>query len=121
MEFTINSKQKKVELFYETQEEQRAILDFINKWMSFKTVTDITDNASIYIKQPDIAWASISGSTDNYLTNTIATSAVSLAAECNGSKAYSDKINSAISSIEESVSNQPSYITVTVPRSDKSK
>lgn len=111
MEFTINSKQKKVELFYETQEEQQAILDFINKWMSFKTVTD---HASVY---HDIAWANISGSTDNYLTNTTATRAVSLAAECNGSKAYSDRINS----IEETIDNQPSYITVTVPRSDKSK
>ena len=115
MEFTINSKQKKVELFYETQEEQRAILDFINKWMSFKTVTD---NASIYINQPDIAWTSVNGCTDSYLTNTTATSMVSLAAESNGSKAYGDRI---ISSIEESVSNQPSYITVTVPRSDKNK
>ena len=118
MEFTINSKQKKVELFYETKEEQKAILDFINKWMSFKTVTD---NASIYVNQPDIAWTNIGGYNDSYLTNTTATNAVSLAAECNGSKAYSDRINSAISSIEETVNNQPSYITVTVPRSDKNK
>ena len=115
MEFTINSKQKKVELFYETQEEQKAILDFINKWMSFKTETD---HASVY---HDIAWANISGSTDNYLTNTTATRAVSLAAECNGSKAYNDIINNTISSIEETIDNQPSYITVTVPRSDKNK
>ena len=36
MEFTINSKQKKVELFYESEKEQAAIMEFISKWLTFK-------------------------------------------------------------------------------------
>lgn len=36
MEFTINSKQKKVKLFYESEKEQAAIMEFISKWLTFK-------------------------------------------------------------------------------------
>lgn len=36
MDFTINSKQKKVELFYESAKEQAAIMEFISNWLTFK-------------------------------------------------------------------------------------
>lgn len=55
MEFTINSKQKKVELFYESEKEQAAIMEFISKWLTFK------EEQSNYIpkyQENEIAWAS---------------------------------------------------------------
>ena len=55
MEFTINSKQKKVELFYESTEEQRAILELVSKWVIYK---ENYTSTSVY---RDISWADVSG------------------------------------------------------------
>lgn len=55
MEFTINSKQKKVELFYESTEEQAAIMEFISKWLTFK---EEQFNYVPKYRENEIAWAS---------------------------------------------------------------
>ena len=55
MEFTINSKQKKVELFYESEKEQAAIVEFISKWLTFKE--DNIGYKPTY-RDNEIAWAS---------------------------------------------------------------
>ena len=62
MEFTINSKQKKVELFYESTEEQKAILELVSKWVIYKenyvstspTYRDITWTTGAAINAQDI-------------------------------------------------------------------
>ena len=59
MEFTINSKQKKVELFYESEKEQAAIMDFISKWLTFK---EDKINWQPNYRESEIAWASNSAS-----------------------------------------------------------
>ena len=51
MEFTINSKQKKVELFYESTEEQKAILELVSKWVIYKE--NYVSSAPTY---RDISW-----------------------------------------------------------------
>ena len=55
MEFTINSKQKKVELFYESEKEQAAIMEFISKWLTFK---EEQLNYVPKYRENEIAWAS---------------------------------------------------------------
>lgn len=55
MEFTINSKQKKVELFYESEKEQAAIMEFISKWLTFK---EEQLNYAPKYRENEIAWAS---------------------------------------------------------------
>lgn len=59
MEFTINSKQKKVELFYESAKEQAAIMEFISKWLTYKE-----ENIKYQptYRNDEIAWASNSTS-----------------------------------------------------------
>ena len=55
MEFTINSKQKKVQLFYESEKEQAAIMEFISKWLTFK---EEELNYVPKYRENEIAWAS---------------------------------------------------------------
>ena len=73
MDFTINSKQKKVELFYETAKEQAAIMEFLSKWLTFK---EENTKQPVY-RNDEIAWASNSTSrgicenlTERIYTNT---------------------------------------------------
>ena len=59
MDFTINSKQKKVELFYETAKEQAAIMEFLSKWLTFKE--ENTKYQPLY-QNDEIAWTNNSTS-----------------------------------------------------------
>ena len=54
MDFIFNSRQKKVEVFYDNETEQKALFEFLGKHMKFKT-GGIPDN--IYINSPEISWA----------------------------------------------------------------
>ena len=87
MEFILNSRSKKVEIFYESLEEQQAILNLISKHLTYKE-----DNTprEVYINSPGISWTnavsavpytisttdSLSGITvlDNYSDSTISVS-----------------------------------------------
>ena len=79
MEFILNSRSKKVEIFYESVEEQQAILNLISKHLTYKE-----DNTprEIYINNnPGITWAAtpdwIVSTTDNS-TSTITLDSASL-------------------------------------------
>ena len=61
MDFTINSKQKKVELFYETAKEQAAIMEFLSKWLTFK---EESTKQPVY-RNDEIAW------TNNFISRGI--------------------------------------------------
>lgn len=54
MEFIFNSRQKKVEIFYNNEKEQKALLEFLNKWMTYKT--DSTYTTPEYMNVPEISW-----------------------------------------------------------------
>lgn len=56
MDFIFNSRQKKVEVFYDNETEQKALFEFLGKHMKFKT-GGIPDN--VYINSPEISWATI--------------------------------------------------------------
>ena len=56
MEFIFNSKQKKIELFYESKEELDAIIQLVQKHLSYKDTTAEIKSNSI-ILGPD--WSSI--------------------------------------------------------------
>lgn len=56
MDFIFNSRQKKVEIFYENEIEQKALFEFLGKHIKFKT-GGIPD--SIYINSPEISWTTV--------------------------------------------------------------
>ena len=55
MEFIFNTKSRKVEIFYESAEEQQAILEFVSRYLIYRE-----DKASgdIWINNPGITWTS---------------------------------------------------------------
>lgn len=55
MDFIFNSRSRKVELFYDSAEEQQAILEFVSRYLIYRE-----DKASgdIYINNPGISWTS---------------------------------------------------------------
>lgn len=57
MDFIFNSRQKKVEVFYDNEVEQKALFEFLGKHMEFKTGGIPTNDA--YINAPEISWATI--------------------------------------------------------------
>ena len=56
MDFIFNSRQKKVEVFYDNETEQKALFEFLGKHMKFET-GGIPDN--IYINSPEISWTTV--------------------------------------------------------------
>lgn len=75
MDFILNSKTKKVEIFYENAAEQQAILNFMSQYLTYKE-DKITPN--IYINDSGISWTVANGpytiSTTDHLSGTIALS-----------------------------------------------
>lgn len=55
MDFIFNSKSRKVEIFYESAEEQQAILEFVSKYLIYR---EDKTSGDIYINNPGITWAS---------------------------------------------------------------
>lgn len=76
MDFIFNSRQKKVEVFYENEVEQTALFEFLGKFMTFKN--DSISNHDIYINNPGISWTAANApytiSTTDNLSGTIALS-----------------------------------------------
>lgn len=74
MDFIFNSRQKKVEVFYDNETEQAALFEFLGKYMTFKN-GGIPDR-DIYINNPGISWTAASApytiSTTDSLSGTIA-------------------------------------------------
>ena len=57
MDFIFNSRQKKVEVFYDNEVEQKALFEFLGKHIKFKTGGIPTND--VYINAPEISWATI--------------------------------------------------------------
>lgn len=74
MDFIFNSRQKKVEVFYDNETEQAALFEFLGKYMTFKN-GGIPDR-DIYINNPGISWTATNApytiSTTDSLSGTIA-------------------------------------------------
>ena len=73
MDFIFNSRQKKVEVFYDNETEQAALFEFLGKYMTFKN-GGIPDR-DIYINNPGISWTAINApytiSTTDHLSGAI--------------------------------------------------
>ena len=74
MDFIFNSRQKKVEVFYDNETEQAALFEFLGKYMTFKN-GGIPDR-DIYINNPGISWTAANApytiSTTDNLSGTLA-------------------------------------------------
>ena len=53
MDFIFNSRQKKVEIFYESKREQDALIDFLEDWVTYNQGGE----SPIHINAPDISWS----------------------------------------------------------------
>lgn len=53
MDFIFNSRQKKVEIFYESKREQDALINFLNNWVTYNQCSE----KPTYINAPDISWS----------------------------------------------------------------
>ena len=54
MDFIFNSRQRKVEVFYDNEAEQAALFEFLGKYMTFKN-GGVPDR-DIYINNPGMSW-----------------------------------------------------------------
>lgn len=67
MDFILNSKTKKVEIFYENATEQQAILEFMSKYLTYR---EDKTSPHVYINNPGIGWETSSITTTNPYTIT---------------------------------------------------
>ena len=74
MDFILNSKTKKVEIFYENATEQQTILAFMSQYLTYK---EDKTTSNIYINDPGISWANTAVSTIPF-TNTALSGTVTL-------------------------------------------
>lgn len=76
MDFIFNSRQKKVEVFYENEAEQTALFEFLGKYMTSRNGGML--DYDIYINNPGISWTAAKApytiSTTDNLSGTIALS-----------------------------------------------
>ena len=72
MDFILNSKTKKVEIFYENAAEQQAILNFMSQYLTYK---EDKTTPNIYINDPGISWTAANApytiSTTDHLSGAI--------------------------------------------------
>ena len=92
MDFIFNSRQKKVEVFYDNETEQAALFEFLGKYMTFKN-GGIPDR-DIYINNPGISWTAANApytiSTTDHLSGAITLN------NCSDSKINAGKLESHI-------------------------
>ena len=65
MDFILNSKTKKVEIFYENAAEQQAILNLMSQYLTYK---EDKTTPNIYINDPGISWTNATVSTTPFIT-----------------------------------------------------
>lgn len=112
MDFILNSKTKKVEIFYENAAEQQAILEFMSRYLTYR---EDKTSPNVYVHNPGIGWDTASITATNPYTITSNTTDLSgticldgvyssmascvdatvaatsnVDALCNGAKAYTD-------------------------------
>ncbi len=110
MDFILNSKTKKVEIFYENETEQQAVLNFVSKYLTYKE-DKITPN--LYINDPGISWM-----------NAISTApyTVSIADNISGAISLDKCSNSTINAVKlDTNSDEGGYscLTASVPHKTK--
>ena len=124
MDFILNSRAKKVEIFYENAAEQQAILNFMSQYLTYKE--DKTTH-NIYINDPGISWTAANApytiSTTDHLSGAITLN------NCSDSTINAEKLES---NIQDSIttaakldnaSDEGGYscLTAYVPRPSKKK
>lgn len=119
MDFILNSKTKKVEIFYNSAAEQQAILEFLSKHLTYK---EEHISHEVYINNPGIAWTSSTTPTWDIKTSDSMTGTITL------DSTYSDtttaaKLSSTTTSTLDTGSDEGGYscITAYVPRPSKTK
>ena len=126
MDFILNSKTKKVEIFYENAIEQQAILNFMSQYLTYK---EDKTAPNTYINDPGISWTNaVSGipytistisATDNLSgTITLDNSTINVAKlESN----IQDSITAAATKLDTKTNNDDAYscLVAAVPRKTK--
>lgn len=69
MDFILNSKTKKVEIFYENETEQQAVLSFMSKYLTYRE-DKTTPNLYIHDPGPGISWANAISTTPYTISTT---------------------------------------------------
>ena len=67
MDFILNSKTKKVEIFYENAAEQQAILEFMSRYLTYR---EDKTSPNICINDPGISWTNAVSTTPYTLSTT---------------------------------------------------
>lgn len=116
MDFILNSKTKKVEIFYNSAIEQQAILEFLSKHLTYKE-----DNISheVYINNPGITWTS--NTTPAWTISTTDNLASTITSDTTPASAA--KLSSTTNSTLDTGSDEGGYscLTAYVPRPSKIK
>ena len=107
MDFILNSRAKKVEIFYENAAEQQAILNFMSQYLTYK---EDETSPGIYINTPGISWAdtvstapyTITTNTPS-LSSTICLDAITGCDSSLAAKAHTDLTNNIDAAIQASV------------------
>lgn len=118
MDFILNSKTKKVEIFYNSAAEQQAILEFLSKHLTYK---EEHISHEVYINNPGIAWTSSTTPVwDIKTSDSIGT--ITLDSTCSDSTTTA-KLSTATNSTLDTCSDEGGYscLTAYVPRPSKTK
>ena len=67
MDFILNSRAKKVEIFYENAVEQQAILNFMSQYLTYK---EDKTTSGIYVNDSGISWANAVSTTPYTISTT---------------------------------------------------
>ena len=94
MDFILNSKTKKVEIFYENAAEQQAILDFMSHYLTYKEDKTVPN---IYIHDPGISWTNAISTTPYTLSTTDNLHGTIAISNCSDSAINAAKLESNIS------------------------
>lgn len=108
MDFILNSRSKKVEIFYETAAEQQAILNFMSQYLTYK---EDKTSPNIYINTPEISWANVTSTAAPYtittntpnLSGTICLDAITGCDSSSNTKVYADLTNNVDAAIQTSI------------------
>ena len=93
MDFILNSKTKKVEIFYENAAEQQAILNFMSQYLTYK---EDKTTPNIYINNPGISWANAVSTTPYTISTTDNLSGIVVLDNCSDSTINTVKLESNI-------------------------
>ena len=94
MDFIFNSRQKKIEVFYDNEAEQQAILSFMSKYLTYK---EDKTTPNFYINDPGISWTNAISTTPYTISTTDNLSGTITLSNCSDSTINATKLESNIS------------------------